>query len=334
MPYDQTSSPSLLSRRQFVCGLIALAIAFHKPRFVRAQDPLTFGSVAAFVGLALLEGAIAYVGGKLMAKALGEPSIRDVRVWIDNAVADLKEFVSDELRRQLIQQSVQEMVTDLTAINTNLYHYASLSKQNRERNRFLLENSAESTARLVPHSLKFDQAYFVGTAALAYRLITLNALYDLDQEQGHIATARTMVDDAVNRLIATRDRLGRAMSPEAHFDVRCNIIGENPPYCWGTRDGIQVTVAIDGRDAIRAREYIEKEMEPLVEPYQRRADDFLKKANSSIGMTIQCYQKMCERIGSTYTPPRGAAPLLDMDHEVIPNVVKMAGAIVRRSEVR
>jgi hypothetical protein len=52
---------------------------------------------AAFVGLALLEGAISYVGGQAMASAMGGPTITDIRAWIAEAVAELEAFVSAEL---------------------------------------------------------------------------------------------------------------------------------------------------------------------------------------------------------------------------------------------
>jgi hypothetical protein len=51
----------LISRRKVVGGMLACASSLNAPAV--AQEPITLGAVAAFVGLALLQGAISYVGG-------------------------------------------------------------------------------------------------------------------------------------------------------------------------------------------------------------------------------------------------------------------------------
>ena len=115
------------------------------------------------------------------------------------------------------------MQTDLEGINENLYHYASLSEENRTTNRYLLEHSDTFTARLVPLSLRFDQTYFVTTAAVAYRLMTLNSLYLLDKDAGHIKSARKSIDHALTQLSAARNRIAYNISPSSQFDVSCKI---------------------------------------------------------------------------------------------------------------
>src|ERR1700730_12836130 len=96
-------------------------------------------AVAAFVGMALLQGAISYVGGQVMSKALGDPAITDVRAWIQNAVAEIEAFVSAELKRQLDEKIMEQMRTNLQGVVTDIYQYASLDPVNREKNRYLLE---------------------------------------------------------------------------------------------------------------------------------------------------------------------------------------------------
>ena len=81
----------LLSRRQALYGIAATALSTGRFDIARAE-PLTIGAVASFVGLALLQGAIAYVGGELMASVLGAARITDVRTWIREAVAELDQM--------------------------------------------------------------------------------------------------------------------------------------------------------------------------------------------------------------------------------------------------
>src|SRR5229473_63312 len=93
-------------------------------------------AVAAYVGLKLLDGAISYVGGQLMSHALGDPTITDVRAWIQNAVAEIEAFVSAELKRQLDEKTLQQMRAGLEGINTDLYHYAKLGNPD-QTNKYL-----------------------------------------------------------------------------------------------------------------------------------------------------------------------------------------------------
>ncbi|BBZ91326.1 hypothetical protein BRDID11004_75460 [Bradyrhizobium diazoefficiens] len=330
---DWTETRIFASRREMICGLIATTLPFS--RSAAAQEPVTLGSAAAFVGLALLQGAISYVGGRLLASALGDPVISDAQSWLKNAIAELEAFVSAELRRQLDERVMEQMRADLQGINTNLYQYSSLRASNRLRNKYLLETCDTTTASLVPLSLNYDQALFVTTTAMAYRLFTLYALYELDHDRGHIRSARPTMDDFVRRVSAIRDKVGHQMSPDAHFKINCTIVGETTYTCIGVRDGAPITPlyrappTINGRDAFEVmRESIKRRIAPLTEPMQKQADEFLKSANTSIQLAIDGYDKMCRRIGETYSLPAGAPPLLKIGVAKIPAVVVMPGAIV------
>jgi hypothetical protein len=292
-------------------------------------------AVAAYVGLKLLDGAISYIGGQLMSHALGDPTITDVRAWIQNAVAEIEAFVSAELRRQLDERVLEQMRADLEGINTNLYHYASLESPN-QTNRYLLEICDTTTARLMPLSLNYDQALFVTTTAMAYRLFTLCGLYELDKDTGHIESARPMMDEFVTRTSAIRDKIGALMSPENHFRINCTIVGEKDYTCTGIRDGVPITPPyhapplINGRDSFDVmREAIKKSMAPLTDPIQKQHDEFLKSANSSIRLAIECYNKMCEKIGGAYSLPTNSAPLLEIEEAIIPATFVIPGAIAQ-----
>ncbi|MES5482101.1 hypothetical protein QMZ05_05030 [Bradyrhizobium sp. INPA03-11B] len=296
-------------------------------------------AVAAFVGMALLQGAISYVGGQMMSNALGDPTITDVKTWIENAVAEIEAFVSAELRRQLDEKVLEQMRANLQGIVTDIYQYASLDPSNRKQNRYLLETCDTTTAALVPLSLNYDQALFVTTTAMAYRLFNLYALYELDNDPGHIRSARPMMDDFVVRSAAIRNRVEMQMSPATHFKINCSIKGETDYTCIGLQDGQPITPpyhappTINGKDSFQVmRDSIKQRMAPLTDPMQRRHDDFLTSANNSIQLAIECFDKMCRKIGDTYSPPPNFTALSSAEVAVVPAMLVMPGAIIARSQ--
>ena len=313
-------------------------------------------AVAGLVGLELLKGAIAFVEGKALKNALGYATISDVRMWIRQAVAELKTFVSEELQRQLEDLVLRQMESELAGMLNNIDQYASLSENAQKTNRFLLEEVSTFTARLVPRSLQFDQAYFVATVAIAYRFFALYALYQFDKDKGHIDSAKRMVDSAVKQLRLSRNRLSHEMSPEAHFDIVCEEkrydyyteeIPTRPPSfsiirtCFGTRDGRRVTdrYSVDKmyiKDAkTTPRKQVEVALEPLITPMRQEAQDFLEMANTSLSEVIRCYDEMCQKIGKRYTPPADgetdAESVLEIGAVDIPNLIKMPGATVNKA---
>jgi hypothetical protein len=332
-----------ISRRQVIMGGLATTLLRYMPIAVQAQEPLTFGVAAAWVGMKLLEGALNYAGGQLMAAALGDPTISDVRIWIQSAVAELEAFVSAELRRQLEANAMREMKADLQGVITNVHQYASLSPGNRERNRFLIEDSASATASLVPLSLDYDQAFFVTTTAVAYRLFTLYAMFELDSDAGHIKSGRPLMDDFVTHAIVIRDRIAIAMSPDSHFRINCGIIGEDKSYCSATRDGQLIVPVMTAplqicrqgvcRDADEVmRELIARRLAPLTQPMQAQADEFQRLANSSIKLAITAYTTMCAKVGVAYSPPIDIGSLERLVLPTFPEIVVMPGAIVARPD--
>ena len=308
---------------------------------------MSANAVAGLVGRELLKGALAFVGGEALRNALGYASIVDVRMWIRQAVAELKAFVSEELNDLVLR----EMEAELAGILINIDQYANLSTKAQKTNRFLLEEVSTSTARLVPRSLQFDQAYFVTTTAIAYRFFALYALYQFDKDEGHIDSARPMVDSAVKQLRLSRNRLSHEMSPEAHFDIVCETkhyadyreeIPRPPRFrrivsCFGTRNGRRVTdrytteIVHIGDALTTLREQVEIALEPLTTPMRQEAQEFLKMANTSLSEVIRCYDKMCQEIGKSYTPPADSESALDIEAIDIPNSIKIPGATVNKT---
>ena len=176
-------SPPKASRRRVLAGLLATPLSLSVIPLARSE-PLTLGAASAYVGLKLLDGAISYVGGLALARALGQPTISDVRLWIRAAVDEIKEFVSEELRRSLTANSIEEMRIDMLGIRENFYHYAHLSPKNKRDYKFLLEHSSVHTSRLVHGAVQHDPAFFITTTAVAYRLFVLRTFFLQDDDAG------------------------------------------------------------------------------------------------------------------------------------------------------
>ncbi|MCY0854040.1 hypothetical protein [Cupriavidus sp. D39] len=332
-----------ISRRQVVFSALAVVLPMYSRKTVLAAEPITTGAAAAFVGLALLQGGISYVGGKVMSSALGDPTISDVRIWIQNAVAELEAYVSAELKIRLDALVMEQMRASLQGVTTILYEYASLKPKKQEQNKLLLQNSDIEISRLIPLSLNYDQALFITTTAMAYKLFSIYALYKLDKDPGHIKSARPMMDDFVKQASASRDRVGLSMSPKSHFSINCTIVGETKYTCIATQDGNAIVpshtapaqicrngICRDSFDVMR--ESITKEIAQRTEPMQRQTDEFLKLANSSIRLAVDCYDKMCRQVGDKYSPPNSALPLLKIEQAIIPDILVMPGAVVLRPE--
>ena len=235
----------------------------------------------------------------------------------------------------------------MEGILNNIHHYASLSEKAQKTNKFLLEEVSILTARLVPRSLQFDQAYFVATTAIAYRFFALYALYQFDKDEGHINSLKPMVDSAVKQLGLSRICLSHEMSPEAHFDIVC----ETKTYtyyeeelrasyktvvsCFAKRDGRRVTDKYSsefGRvSSTTLKKQVEAALEPLTTPMRQEAQDFLKLANTSLSEVIRCYDEMCQKIGKSYTPPADAESVLEIETVDTPNLIKMPGATVNKA---
>jgi uncharacterized membrane protein YgcG len=307
-------------------------------------------AAAAWVGLALLYGAISYVGGRLMQSALGGAVLGDVKTWIEEAVAELEAFVSAELRKQLTDMVVNQMQADLEGIVQNITEYASLKPQNQLANKFLLEYCDTKTAELVPLSLDYDQAISVTTAAMAYRLFALYGLYELDHDQGHISSAKLMMNDFVTKTLAIRDRIAAAMAPETRLVIRIDPGfsggggggggggdeggegggggGPGAPIWYGN-------ILLDGKPVWRPQTEYTSEQDAmnaakavwtnLAVPVRQQQQDFLSQVNSAVKYAAICYNDMCKKIGSGYPIPPSVAAAPELP---IPKTLIMHGAVI------
>ena len=77
------------------------------------------------------------------------------------------------------------------------------------------------------------------------------------------------------------------------------------------------------------REQIGNQMKSLTMPLQRKSDEFLKLANESIFKIVECYTEMSESVGDSYKLPSAAAQILSTEPVVVPQYIKMPGAVVK-----
>ena len=331
-----------LSRRRLVgIGTIGL-LASTLPRPVSAQEPVSTLAAVSFVGIALLQGAISYVGGQLAAAALGSATISDVQAWIHAAVAEIEAFVSAELRRQLDEKVIEQIRADLQGVITNLNEYASLMPKNLKQNRYLIHDSDTMTSRLLPLSLNYDQAFFISTAIMAYRLFTMQFLYLADRDKGHIAHDGQGVKDCLKSLTASRDRISQRMSPEAHVTSSCSIAYGKYRDCVVYQDGVIIPGSFRrdpdrfydchrpaqcerGMDASEAA--IEKLATSYYGPFVKQQSAFLTYANASIALISEGYGKLCKEAGVAHVGPTLATHL---PKPVLVEPLLLPGASVNR----
>ena len=282
---------------------------------------------AIFVGLALLQGAISYVGGRVMASAMGGPTITDVKTWIAEAVAELEAFVSAELKQQLNDLVMKQMQADLEGIIQNIREYSELSDSNKSTNRFLIEYCDTKTGELVALSSIYPQALFISFTAMAYRLFSLFALYELDRDAGHIKSARPMVDQFIDKTINTSGEIARALEPSrrlGHYfqtTVFGSVIGtirlDNNQVWLGSSN---VYTGEGGVEEALNNAYTK--LKNSVEDHHQR---FIEGSNAAIKLTSVCFDQMCERIGETYPLREFLRKIPDVD---IPSLVIMRGATI------
>lgn len=315
-----------MNRRNFLqTSVYSIGFAFFPLRL--KADPVTLGTAAAFVGIELLKGAISYVGGSVLSHALGAATINDVHTWILEAVAELEAFVSDELKKQLDDKVVEQLRSNLSGIITDLNQYASLKEEDQKNNIYLLQNCDIKTADLIPLSLNYDQALFITSAAMAYRLNTLWSLFQIDNDPGHISSAKDMMDTYVKTSTDIRNKIFNSMSPDSHFTINCKLASrhtdaimgchsrseQSKPSCTVTTFGCQILQdgnVVDGLSgspkistSIINQANTKKNDLIAQSSYKKNQTNFYDQANSSIVLAVNCYDEMCKKIGLSYTSP-------------------------------
>ena len=208
-------------------------------------------------------------------------------------------------------------------------------------------------------SAPYDQAFFITTTAVAYRLFVLYTFFKLDEDEGHIRSAQPIINSVLTQLSKSRDRIAHEMSPWTQYGFSCgskSISKSGGGYrewlleeqnggrqllftCYGTEKGRRIT---DSYSAIysayeesaadfevdRVQGQVREALAPFTEPLQRRHDEFLKNADSALYRIYACYRAMCHEAGLQYEYPENIGPVPANTIVSLPNVVSMPGATV------
>jgi hypothetical protein len=144
------------------------------------------------LGKKLYEKGIDYAGGALLQDIFKEPQPINVQEFISEAVTSIESKIAG-LEAKIDEQNLNRMRSDLDSIKYSFAEYAALDPGLREANRNLLLHCDTASAGLLSLSMRYEQAFFLSTAVLAYRLLTRFALFQLDSSsgvnaQGHVTS--------------------------------------------------------------------------------------------------------------------------------------------------
>jgi hypothetical protein len=264
---------------------------------------------AAGVVWALLEGALSYVGGQMLSKALGGATITDVHVWIQQAVLELESFIAAKLDEKVLEQ----IQTNVSGLQTDMNQYARLQPSHQKDGKFLLEHVDTDSAQLIPLTYDYQQALFLGFLAIGYRFFATMSLYRLVGDAAFITADKQLVDDFIVKMNQTYLAIFNRLSPASRIRIDCWM--ELPPNgeigsysCDVKLDGTELNDALwwtdseDQEGSVRgsAQAYADSKVKPGVLVIQQ---NFQSAALKCFHGTIDTYTKMCKLVGITYKSP-------------------------------
>ncbi len=328
-----------LTRRRMIAATIATGFPFS-PVVTLAQG--WEEAAAVFVGTALLQGAIAHVGGMLMTSALGEATITDVRTWIAEAVVELEAFFSAKID----QNTIEMLVSNVSGIQTNLHTYASLELKSRPANRYLIDTADVLTASSIDRLYNYPQAQEIWYTAIAYRYFEVWAHYLLDKDNGHIKAEKSFVDKFLTQALNSYNDTLKRLNPDNRIEISCAIqvvpphIGVFPPdgggsysYCNVLLDGNVLDTFDDDNDARPQANAFATTVRASIQPLY---DNYRNKGSQLLQSTAACYQLMCKNAGvGNYNPPVNISIEItkELFHGLNPGtIVVRPGAVVRPNQ--
>jgi hypothetical protein len=171
-------------------------------------DPITLGVVATTIGLWLAQGAVAYVGGKILGSILGDPSLRDAERWIADAVEEIKAFVRAELRAQLTELHAKTLRANLTGAVNQLLYFSKATTQDAAMFRSQLDDAYNMSRAAADLAKEYQLALLpIFVSATSLSLLTLSARFQLDKSTAHSSMMLILVESARKFLREQSDRL-------------------------------------------------------------------------------------------------------------------------------
>ncbi len=279
----------------------------------RAQaDPITFA--AAEVGIALFNSAISRISDQLMGGIFGsgtgsDQNLDQIHTWIQNAVADLERFVTAELKAEFYAQTQVQFDAEMAKVLEALRLFpTNLAAAKQGLNVDFLHIAIITASGLVEQSLHYPQAIFVTTRAMAYELIAVNTMHTVYPHDGYILAEKAAMDNFITRVKANRDSVVAKLKPDIRITSMCGLgVVDGQPYGCKVWDNGGEAWARGNNSLPQSQHDLENQMQSELDDHRAQAqkdyDDFVKKANLSINLAIEYYNKMCNRVGKRYAAP-------------------------------
>lgn len=135
-------------------------------------DPWTWGWVA----VTLAEGVISYIGASIFKSFLGLPSAENM---VEKAVAELKEFVRNELEYQIVKECEE--------LNYSCFNLLNEYKNAPEVSRYKIQEADVTSRKLVDRlDLRLPSSIGPYINSISIRLAVLYALWETDKHNGQI----------------------------------------------------------------------------------------------------------------------------------------------------
>jgi hypothetical protein len=211
--------------------------------FIRLFD---FGAIGA-VSILLAKGALEYIGSRAMAQILGHPELRDMEGVIRNAIEELKNYIREELKKQIEENEIIKMAASLDSAVRNLNQYGSASNEEKPKLRFLLEDAFIKSGDAMSLASKFKiNSIYIYMNAVSLRLLTLTCFYLLEHVESHKNAAITTVQEAESTVGAILEQHETSWDPEGRVSQQPEHEASRPEpeygyqgYCivWFYKDG-------------------------------------------------------------------------------------------------
>lgn len=194
----------------------------------------------------LAQGAVSYMGGKLLSSIMHDPSISDVEGMIRNAIAEINAYT----RRVIEENEIRKLVAQMDSITRNLRQYANATTiPDMQANKYLLTDAILKTSEAMSACMTLGiAASFCYANAVSLRLLALSAFFTLEKSPASRTAAIESVDEGKKALESLFPAFEKSWEPDTRIQIPnppCRWIpDERQPYgsCWLVIDGTQTEV--------------------------------------------------------------------------------------------
>jgi hypothetical protein len=186
-----------------------------------------------FIAQGIATGALSYVGGRILASVMGEPSLGDIQKMIKQALVDLTQYILEQLREIVTEDRVHHLEALAISVETNLRRYANLPKDIQRRNRYLIEEADKKTSEAIPACLIYKlNALPVLVVFISLRVIAIKALHEGERDTKPLRDLAKELSELLGDLKAmTNDYYNLMLEPERRLSpVFCGVNRTDGPF--------------------------------------------------------------------------------------------------------